>query len=59
MPVARREKMPVQDGHLGMMHNLCLRFFMQVVASRRKYFNTFINLKLIGKFWMTGKELLL
>lgn len=50
MPVARREKMPVQDGHLGMMHNLCLRFFMQVVASRRKYFNTFINLKLIGKF---------
>jgi len=55
--------MLVQEGHLGTTGSLCLRISCklseQLYGLLRKYFNTFINLTIIGKFWKTGKETLL
>lgn len=63
MPVPRRDKMSVQDEYWGMMGSLCLslscKLAEQLCGLLRKYFSSFINLKIIGKFWKTGKELLL
>lgn len=54
MHIPKREKMPDQDGHLVMMGGLFLRLSCdlaeQLCGLLRKYFNTFINLKITGKF---------
>lgn len=54
MPIPRKDKMPVQDGHLGMRgslyHRLSCKLAEQLCGLLRKYFNSFLNLKIIGKF---------